>query len=204
MLIRWGRRDSATIRAVGRAALWVGAAVGVLVVLAGAVWLIWKVPTALYAYVPDPKDRAGAESSTRTGLIAGLAALGSLAVTARTYRLSLQGQLTDRYTKAVEQLGDDKLDIRLGGIYALERLAVDSQRDTPPWWRCSAPTSARTRARATPRTRPPGRRTAHPPRLTAVPASLPVDIQIGAHRPGPAARATGPTGTECSTHHPGR
>lgn len=51
-------------------------------------------------------DRASAESTTRAALIAGLAglvAVGSLAVTARTYRLSLQGQLTDRYTKAVEQ-----------------------------------------------------------------------------------------------------
>lgn len=40
-----------------------------------------------------------------------------------------QGQITDRYTKAVEQLGSSKLDVRLGGIYALERLAQDSPRD---------------------------------------------------------------------------
>ena len=86
-------------------------------------WLIWKVPPALYDHVPDPEDRASAESATRTGLVAGpagLAALGSLAVTARTYRLTQQGQITDRYTKPVAQLGDDKLEIRLGGVYALE------------------------------------------------------------------------------------
>ncbi|MGD9529055.1 pentapeptide repeat-containing protein [Pseudonocardia sp.] len=91
-------------------------------------------PQALYGYVPDPANRAGVEATTRTGMIAGLAglaALGSLALTTRTYRLAQQGQLTDRYTKAVEQLGDDKLDIRLGGIYALERIAVDSTRDHP-------------------------------------------------------------------------
>jgi hypothetical protein len=35
----------------------------------------------------------------------------------RTYRLTQQGQITDRYTKAIEQLGSDKLDVRLGGIY---------------------------------------------------------------------------------------
>jgi hypothetical protein len=29
---------------------------------------------------------------------------------------------------AIEQLGDDKVDIRLGGIYALERIAVDSEQ----------------------------------------------------------------------------
>jgi hypothetical protein len=48
-----------------------------------------------------------AAAVTRTGLIAGLAglaALGGLAVTARTYRLTEQGQITDRYTKAIEQL----------------------------------------------------------------------------------------------------
>ena len=49
----------------------------------------------------------------------------------RTYRLTQQGQITDRYTKAIEQLGSDKLDVRLGGIYALERLAIDSGRDHP-------------------------------------------------------------------------
>jgi hypothetical protein len=48
---------------------------------------------------------------------------------ARTYRLTQQGQITDRYTKAIEQLGSDKLEVRLGGIYALERIANDSVRD---------------------------------------------------------------------------
>ncbi len=102
--------------------------------LAGIVLLVWRAPPALYAYVPDPKDRAAAEASTRTGLIAGLAglaALGGLFFTSRTYRLTEQGHITDRYTKAIEQLGSDKLDVRLGGIYALERIAVDSARDHP-------------------------------------------------------------------------
>ena len=39
--------------------------------------------------------------------------------------------MTDRYTKAIEQLGSGKLDIRLGGIYAPERIAHDSPRDHP-------------------------------------------------------------------------
>ena len=39
--------------------------------------------------------------------------------------------MTDRYTKAIEQLGSDKLDVRIGGIYALERIARDSARDHP-------------------------------------------------------------------------
>ena len=46
--------------------------------------------------------------------------------------LSEQGQLTDRFSKAVEQLGtQDSLEVRLGGIYALERIALDSARDHP-------------------------------------------------------------------------
>jgi hypothetical protein len=44
----------------------------------------------------------------------------------RTLELTEQGQVTDRYTKAIEQLGSDKLDVRIGGIYALERIARDS------------------------------------------------------------------------------
>ncbi len=49
----------------------------------------------------------------------------------RTYELTEQGQATDRYIKAIEQLGSDKLDVRIGGIYALERVARDSARDHP-------------------------------------------------------------------------
>ena len=37
----------------------------------------------------------------------------------------------ERYTKAIEQLGSDKLDARIGGIYSLERVARDSARDHP-------------------------------------------------------------------------
>jgi uncharacterized protein YjbI with pentapeptide repeats len=49
----------------------------------------------------------------------------------RTHELTEQGQVTDRYTKAIEQLGSKELDVRIGGIYALERVARDSARDHP-------------------------------------------------------------------------
>ena len=45
--------------------------------------------------------------------------------------LSRDGQVTDRYAKAIEQLGSEKLDVRTGGICALERIARDSARDHP-------------------------------------------------------------------------
>ncbi|MHB8069971.1 MAG: pentapeptide repeat-containing protein [Desulfobaccales bacterium] len=41
-------------------------------------------------------------------------------------------QLTDLYVKAIEQLGSEKLQIRLGGIYALERIARESAKDHWP------------------------------------------------------------------------
>jgi uncharacterized protein YjbI with pentapeptide repeats len=117
-----------------RALRYPGLVLAGLLVLAGIAFLVWQVPSALYEYVDNEKDRAAAEASTRTGMIAGLAglaALGSLAFTARTYQLSQQSQITERYTKAIEQLGSDKLDVRVGGIYALERIAHDSKRDHP-------------------------------------------------------------------------
>ncbi|MEV4177007.1 pentapeptide repeat-containing protein [Nonomuraea sp. NPDC049709] len=53
----------------------------------------------------------------------------SLDTSLQAQRTAEQGQITDRYTKAVEQLGSTKMDVRLGGMYALERLAQDSPRD---------------------------------------------------------------------------
>src|SRR5215472_13862197 len=50
-------------------------------------------------------------------------------LTLRAVELTEQGQVTDRYTKAIEQLGSKELDVRIGGIYALERIARDSPRD---------------------------------------------------------------------------
>ncbi|MFE2601052.1 pentapeptide repeat-containing protein [Streptomyces sp. NPDC059396] len=45
--------------------------------------------------------------------------------------LSKEAQITDRYTAAVNNLGDDTTDVRLGGIYALQRIMQDSPRDQP-------------------------------------------------------------------------
>ena len=38
-------------------------------------------------------------------------------------------QITDRFNRAIEQFGSEKLWIRIGGIYALERIALDSEKD---------------------------------------------------------------------------
>jgi membrane protein implicated in regulation of membrane protease activity len=87
----------------------------------------------------SPTDELAAENALRTTLlqaIAGSLLLAGLYLTWRTFdlnrqgqELDRQGQVTERFTKATDQLGDDKLEIRLGGIYALERLMKDSRAD---------------------------------------------------------------------------
>lgn len=44
-------------------------------------------------------------------------------------RREAEKQITERYSKSIEQLGNDKIEVRLGGIYALERIARDSPKD---------------------------------------------------------------------------
>lgn len=69
---------------------------------------------------------------TSVGVLLGVAftAFG-LYYTAQTLRATQEGQITDRYTKAVEQLASPAVDVRLGAIYALLRIANDSQKDRP-------------------------------------------------------------------------
>jgi hypothetical protein len=42
--------------------------------------------------------------------------------------IAQRGQVTERFTHAIDQLGHTALDVRIGGIYALERIANDSPR----------------------------------------------------------------------------
>ncbi|MFC0111466.1 pentapeptide repeat-containing protein [Kibdelosporangium aridum] len=67
---------------------------------------------------------------TSIGVLFGVAftAFG-LIYTARTLQTAQEGQITDRYAKAVDQLASPAVDARLGGIYALQRLAAESPRD---------------------------------------------------------------------------
>ncbi|MCC3655866.1 pentapeptide repeat-containing protein [Streptomyces sp. S07_1.15] len=85
---------------------------------------------------------ASADRWTRIQQAAGtLAALGTLAVIVFTWlsiqqvdnehALTREGQVTDRYNAAVGNIGEDSLEVRLGGIYALQRIMEDSPRDQP-------------------------------------------------------------------------
>lgn len=103
------------------------AAAGLLVLLLGPVsW--WATP----AKHLQGKDKADVRNATRQIVLAavgGMVLLTGAAFTARTFFLTRRGQFTDRYTKAIGQLASEKLTERLGGIYALEHLMIESERD---------------------------------------------------------------------------
>jgi uncharacterized protein YjbI with pentapeptide repeats len=78
------------------------------------------------------KEKADAINAVRGVLLqgaAGIAAVVALWFTARTYTLSREGHVTDRYTKAIDQIGADTVDQRVGGVFALERIMRDSPKD---------------------------------------------------------------------------
>jgi hypothetical protein len=101
-----------------------------LVVLLGAAlgaFLTWQ-----QVRVGRDQLRANVESSGK------LAELGreqldhTLHATLKEQELVRQGQITDRFTRAIDQLGSEKIDIRVGGIYALEQIAGASEEHYAP------------------------------------------------------------------------
>jgi hypothetical protein len=88
------------------------------------------------------KESLKLEDDTRktvAQIIGGAVFLIGLLLTFNSYRLNVEkqnldreGQITDRFTKAVTQLGGEEIAVRLGGLYALERIARDSPKDHWP------------------------------------------------------------------------
>nr|WP_242028139.1 pentapeptide repeat-containing protein [Pseudanabaena sp. FACHB-2040] len=94
---------------------------------------MWQVPNR----VTDAKERADIENASRQTVIQGLGGLFFLVTTGLTLRslrlteenlqLTEDKQATELFSKAVEMLGNRKqVEVRLGGIYTLERIAKDS------------------------------------------------------------------------------
>ena len=52
-----------------------------------------------------------------------------MVATWRQVPVSREGQITERFTRAMEHLGSETADVRLGGIYALERIARNPEMD---------------------------------------------------------------------------
>ena len=106
-------------------------------VCALVVFIVWRVPhwLELIRSVPDPKDRLNLENEILKNLIqilGGAFLLAGLYFTWKNLMLAREAQITDRFTRAIDQLGSEKLEVRLGGIYALARIARDSVKDHWP------------------------------------------------------------------------
>lgn len=96
-------------------------------VLAGL--LLWQVPKWQVRRVEGVQARLGLETEARKTLVlvlGGAALIAVLYLHVETHRLALESQVTDRLTRAIDQLGEKDLELRLGGIYALERIARES------------------------------------------------------------------------------
>jgi uncharacterized protein YjbI with pentapeptide repeats len=78
-------------------------------------------------------ERMGLRNQVRTTLLqafGGAFFLVTALLTWRQIQVNKQGQITERFTRAIEHLGSvDKLDVRLGGIYALEQIARASDTE---------------------------------------------------------------------------
>jgi hypothetical protein len=116
---------------------WTLAAAAAVVIVAVAVtfWLL----TIANGAKPGTDQANSRLDAVRTGLAAGAgagAAVGLMLAFRRQHHQEIATVLTDLdaterritelYTKAVEQLGNGKAPVRLGGLYALERLAQDN------------------------------------------------------------------------------
>ena len=90
-----------------------------------------------------PAELAQARNDVRTTLLQGFGGMVLLLGAYLTWRqtqlsraasreelqLTREGQLTDRFTRAVDQLGSKDVAVRVGGIYALGRIADESITD---------------------------------------------------------------------------
>ncbi len=106
--------------------------------------LVLLVPVWLIADSVTPAQSAAlqARNDLRTTLLQGVGGLFLIAGVVATWRqvqltrhqldILREGQITERFTRAIEQLGSDNLDVRLGGIYALERIASSSEVERGP------------------------------------------------------------------------
>lgn len=123
-------------------------AVLVLVVLAASMLgALLLVPQLLYPRLTETELQAvaGADSrillqqaqselqnNARTTLlqaIAGLLVVAGAVATWQQVQVNREGQITERFTRAVDQIGSEQVDVRIGGIYALERIAKNSPVD---------------------------------------------------------------------------
>jgi hypothetical protein len=114
------------IMARGRRARIAGWTLAAILALAAATAYgvaLWQAPG--WAHATTPQDRYNARVLVIS--VGGAIVVGTgLLYTARNYRLSRRGQVTDRFTIALERLGSSELYVRIGGVHALEHVMRDS------------------------------------------------------------------------------
>ncbi len=71
-------------------------------------------------------DASLAITKEAIGIIGTIATITGGIILFLNYQNAQSKLITERFSKAIEQLGNDKMEIRLGGIYALEQIAKDS------------------------------------------------------------------------------
>jgi uncharacterized protein YjbI with pentapeptide repeats len=132
-----------------------------VVLVAGAIWALIYVPKMQVPVChPDqsglpPKICFDIENEARRTLayiLGGILAIIGITLAHRRIRalerqvlVAQEGQITERFTRAIDQLGHQEMAIRLGGIYALERIANDSDKD---YWTIMETLTAYVRERA--------------------------------------------------------
>lgn len=120
---------------------------GVLLALVIFSVLFWRLPWWIDGAHLHSKDLQPADGVVITGVRTGLVALGAagiagagLVYTHQTLKhtrekdreqadLAREGQVTDRYVEAIKLLASTGTTEQLGGIYALERIMKDSEKD---------------------------------------------------------------------------
>ncbi|MFD7978783.1 pentapeptide repeat-containing protein [Streptomyces sp. NPDC059071] len=93
---------------------------------------------AARGHQPPARDGASPRLTLLLLSLPGLAAVAALLFTwlqvgqaGKELRIAEEGQITNRFNTAVVNLGSNSVDVRLGGIYALERIMKDSAEDQP-------------------------------------------------------------------------
>jgi uncharacterized protein YjbI with pentapeptide repeats len=134
---RYVKLGQALLRVLLRVLLIGAAVLGV----GGLLWLVLVIGPPWFIH-DRSLEGLKAQNEVRTTLLQGLGGVVLLVGVFFTFRqlansreqlahsreqlqIAQQSHLTERFTRAVDQLGHAKLDVRLGGIYALERIALE-------------------------------------------------------------------------------
>jgi uncharacterized protein YjbI with pentapeptide repeats len=107
--------------------------IGILVILACLIIIIFLPrQQAKRLRNSDVEKRLAFENETRKTVIqilGGIAFFSTFYFSYKTYILSNEQQITNRFTETIRLLSDSNRDIRIGALYALERLCKDSEKD---------------------------------------------------------------------------